>query len=125
MQLKHDLVRNVLLTIESNEYGTRLTQSNFKEAPLLTDCDLTDFVYTVERLYEAGFIDAEIAHMAFNSVSVRVKSITWSGHQFLDNIRDNKVWSETKKISSKVASVSLGILSEVAASYMKKTLGLE
>nr|WGD84452.1 DUF2513 domain-containing protein [Bacillus subtilis] len=51
--------------------------------------------------------------------------ITWDGHQFLDTIRDNAVWSKTKDAVKSLSSVSLSILSNVGESITKKLIGLE
>ncbi|MED1790351.1 DUF2513 domain-containing protein [Brevibacillus laterosporus] len=125
MELKHDCVRNILLTLESSGYEEILTLRNYVEKPLISDYDDIDIVYACEKLVEAGFINASIKRLSGNSITLRIKSITWDGHQFLDNIRDDSIWRETKQVSSKVASASLGILSDVASSLLKKTLGLE
>ncbi|MGY0523152.1 DUF2513 domain-containing protein [Pseudomonas aeruginosa] len=54
-----------------------------------------------------------------------MSSLTFDGHKYLDNIRDPKIWKESKKISSKLASVSIDIMSEIAAKVITKTLGLD
>lgn len=51
-------------------------------------------------------------------------NLTLEGHKFLDNIRDNKVWQNTKDIISKFENVSLNIISSVAANLISSKLGL-
>ncbi|MGG0756699.1 DUF2513 domain-containing protein [Brevibacillus laterosporus] len=125
MELKHDCVRNILLTLETFEYDEILSLRNYTQKPLIADYDDVDIVYTCEKLMEAGLINGHIKRLSGNNIAFRINDITWEGHQFLDNIRDDSIWRETKQVSSKVASASLGILSDVASSLLKKTLGLE
>ena len=46
---------------------------------------------------------------------ILISSITYEGHQFLDNIRDDKVFAKTKAILSKFKSVSIEVISETAS----------
>jgi len=66
--------------------------------------------------------------MGTNIPSVRISSITYQGHQFLDNIRDDNVYTKTKSILSTFKSVSIEIFSETASkvitSLISKQLGL-
>lgn len=125
MKLNHECVRDLLLTIESLEYGESLTLHNYAQKPLLSKYEDVDIVYTAERLLEAGFINGIVRRLTGNNVILKINGLTWDGHQFLDNIRDVEVWEKTKKAASKVASTSLTILADIAASVLKKTLGFE
>ena len=44
---------------------------------------------------------------------------------FLDNIRDDNVWKETTKTISGLKSVSLDIISQVAAAIILKMVGIK
>ncbi|EJA0843158.1 DUF2513 domain-containing protein, partial [Listeria monocytogenes] len=48
--------------------------------------------------------------------------ITWSGHQFLDNIRDDEVWKKTKKTVSKFSSVSVSLLSTISSNVLSQLI---
>lgn len=52
-------------------------------------------------------------------------TLTWHGHDFLDNIRNDTVWEKTKQQLAKVGgTASIEIISQVAASFVRKLLGL-
>lgn len=57
-----------------------------------------------------------------------VSGITWQGHRFLDTVRDNKVWSDTKSVVSKFSSVSISMVETIASNVItqliNKQLGL-
>jgi len=115
-----------MLYIEDNlEYGYRLYVNELK----LGNYEQQTIVYSADKLYEAGYIEALKKKTIDSDLpQIEVKAITWEGHQFLDNIRDNKVWENTKNILSKFSSVSIGIISNVASqvitNIIKSQLGL-
>ncbi|MGN7267361.1 DUF2513 domain-containing protein [Bacillus licheniformis] len=74
---------------------------------------------------EADFLNGSVSRADNKIDYIGVGSITWDGHQFLDNIRDNAVWSKTKDAVKSLSSVSLSILSNVGESITKKLIGLE
>lgn len=125
MKLDRDCVRDFLLALESLEPGENLTSSNYHSKPQLASYNRDVIIYTAEKLDEAGFINVKFMPVLSGDKPFIATSLTWHGHQFLDNIRDDGVWKETKKVASKVASVSLNILADIAASIMKRALGLE
>lgn len=125
MKLDQDCVRDLLLAIEelsrvnkteSLEYY--FENSNLKESPYSEE----DLMYTASRLKEAGFIHAQ-PNGSFSYYYV--STLTYNGHVFLDTIRDPKVWSKTKEVTSKFASVSLPIVAEIGSKYLKNLLNLE
>lgn len=116
-----------MLYIEDNlTYGTFIMANETKIEGYSQD----EILYASDKLFEAGFIDAtrKVFISSDGTPEIAVKSITWDGHQFLDNIRDNKVWENTKGILSKFSSVSIGIVSNVASqvisSIVKSQIGL-
>lgn len=72
-------------------------------------------MYAALKLIEAGYIDAKVQKFFGGDFIVFIKSIAWSGHEFLDNIRENKSWEKSKEIASKIGSASIKIVSEIAA----------
>lgn len=112
MKLNNECVRDLMLFIEENiGLNESLSINNVK----IKKYSLEDLIYTSKKLHEAGYINAEIEEYLDDDHSVYIYSLTWSGHKFLDNIRDNNVWKTTKVIISKFSSVSLGIIENVSA----------
>ena len=75
-----------------------------------------DIIYSADKLLEAGFIEGtKIKTIGSGPPGIRITTITWSGHQFLDNIRDNKVWKHTKSIVKDFSSVSLSTILNVSS----------
>lgn len=126
MKLNHDCVRDLLLHIEENlTYGYYLEVSE----ATLKSYSREELLYTADKLLEAGYLDGNKRNTINSSLPyIRITAITWTGHQFLDNIRDDGVWKDTKKVLSRFSSVSLGfvgnVASQVITSLIQKQLGL-
>ncbi|CAH0416141.1 DUF2513 domain-containing protein [Periweissella fabaria] len=116
MQLNHEYVRVILLFIESNhKEGHELTMSDFFSSKSLEKIDKEEIIYTLKKLNEADYIDIKFFYGSNVVIHFGCSGITWKGHEFLDNIRDNKVWDKTKNIAKNVSSVSLSVLSDIAS----------
>ncbi|WP_156897615.1 DUF2513 domain-containing protein [Paenibacillus massiliensis] len=124
MRLDHDCVRDILLTIE--KYSTLnnvLTSFHFQGFDETKSYPLEDIIYTIARLNEAGFLNGSFR--AYDNWPLPlISGLTYKGHEFLDNIRDNNVWEKTKeKVGSSFASVSISVIGQVAGSIAKGMMG--
>lgn len=107
MKRDMDLVREILITLEDHEHG------------LAPDGDLVIPGYTGETIgyhlvlmNEAGLI---VAHpttaFAGPSPSAIVERITWEGHEFIANARNDTIWAKVKAtVLAKGGSVSFEVL---------------
>lgn len=110
-----------MLYLEDNlEYKDDIIINRLNLEPYSKD----ELLYTTERLIEAGYLNSYLGWNTTSSHIVTVTSISYSGHQFLDTIRDSDIWKSTKDKASKIASVSLPIIQELALSFIKIKLGL-
>ena len=120
MKLNHDCVRACMLYLETN-LGLK-SRINLVGVRLKGYSD-DDVLYSFIKLSEAGFINGKPQASGNNPAYVFITtSITYEGHKFIDSVRDDKVWSATKKISSKVASISIEMLTTIATNVLSKTL---
>lgn len=124
MKLNHDCVRDLLLTVEESDQKELLSLHFLLQKDKLQNYSEEDIFYTIQRLVEAGYINAS-TQTYYEGQDAIISSITWNGHQFLDNIREKTVWEKTKEKASIVGSVSLPILSEIAKAYITDMLGLK
>lgn len=69
----------------------------------------------LQSLNQGGYIDVSHDCSDDSLEYYIINSITYSGHQFLDTVRDPTVWKKTKSIVSKVAGASLSVTENVAA----------
>lgn len=108
LKLNYDSVRELLLELEENLNlidQVELNQENSSE----------DKLYAAMKLIEAGFIDGKTHRFMGGDFMIWIKSITWEGHQFLDNIRPKTSWETSKTTAAKIGGASIKILSDIAA----------
>lgn len=111
IKLIKDCVRETLLYIEANQQYDEILEMSYMKSDKFSHDEIC---YTCERLAEAGYLDI------FRDLTgnISIKHITYTGHELLDNIRDEKVWSLTKSILSKLESVSIEIISQTASNVI-------
>ena len=116
MELKKDCVRDLLVYFEHElSYDNEVNVSSIS----LKDYSKDDIIYTSDKLLEAGFINASrTGTIGSRYPVIIVKSLTYQGHRFLDNVRSPEIWSETKRKLKTLGSVSLDIISQVASSII-------
>ena len=126
MKLNYDCVRDVLLTCEKAptlspdlefEY---LWLKDFKNA--LPDYSVEDIVYTLILLDEAGYIDCLCIDSDTQIMNMRIHRLTYTGHEFLETIRPEKLWKKTLGILSKVGSVTLPLISDTATNLLTSAI---
>ncbi|MGO3375702.1 DUF2513 domain-containing protein [Brochothrix thermosphacta] len=122
MKLNHDLVRDILLFIESHQIDSNMDigSSQLVEVADKHHATFEEIEYTVDRIAEAGFINS-IPDMGETYI---IESITWDGHEFLDNVRDPTIWNKTKQTASKLSSVSMPIIAGIAIKHIAEILGI-
>lgn len=117
MKLDFDTVRDVLLKIESIDSLTDYYEFS-------SDTSDNNTIYAIQKLTEAGYLDSIIDFDMSGNVYGYVKSLTWQGHQFLDNIKSPKAVKYAKSVINELGSFSIPIIADVAASFAKKLAGL-
>jgi hypothetical protein len=115
MKRNMDIIRDILLAIEAEPAGKLIRSIR------LPDCYSPEEVVGHLRLaYDAGLIDGTI-NFHHDTIMIAVNGLSNSGHDFLDAIRTEEVWVETKEQIKKVGgSASIEILKAVAAAIATK-----
>lgn len=113
MKLDINCVRDVLLALEKN---TTTSFTSFSELPsMLPNYEPDQIAYTCLKLSEAGFIDIVIKNVSVNSLPkvVKIRDITYAGHEFLNTIRNNNIWDKVKTTAKKAGVYSLKAITEI------------
>ncbi len=125
MKLNHDCVRDLMLLAEETlDMKNFIRCSNLNLEPYSKQ----ELIYTTSKLIEAGLVEGKYSRYIDGDSDATIQSITWDGHEFLDNIRDDSVWKTTKDKLSDFKSASLSfvnnVASQVLASMINQKLGL-
>ena len=115
MKRNFDLIRKLLLEIESKDDGSgRLPELEFAD----NDYETIEHLLLMQ---EAGLIDAQDAS-TLGGRNLLVRRLTWQGHDFLGSVRDNAVWKKTKEGLNKVGSFTFDAVLGLAKAYVKEQL---
>lgn len=109
MKRDMDLVRSLLLEIEEKHVGSG------RQVDLVGDEGRSrdEVVEHLFMLAEAGFIEArDASHMQARDIVVL--RMTWQGHEFLESVRDPRIWARTKEGANRIGSLSLEVLVDLA-----------
>lgn len=120
MRLNYDCIRDILIYIEDNtDYENEYVSSD----ELLTNLsyDKNTLFYHVDMISQAELVD-DVFYA--EDEPQEVSRLSWEGHQYLDNIRDNGIWKIVKEKANSVGSLSLKLLIPLAESVIKQKLGL-
>ena len=122
MRLNIDCIRDILLTVENLSFGERLTLDQLQE--LLPAYTKEELWYTSIKLDEGGYLDI-ISVSELRAPMPGIKSIndlTFKGHEFLNNIRNDSNWDKVKEVAKKAGSSSLNALGQIAASVISNAI---
>ena len=125
MKRDMDLIRDLLLGIEQDERldGTIFIapdESDNLGVIGITNHSAEEVAYHLMMLMEAGLIKGNSTMEQMPAVS----RLTWEGHEFLDNIKDQSIWGKTKERLKGLPGVGIAVIGEVAKAELKKHLGL-
>lgn len=127
MELNKDCVRDVLLSCEEllkmDEEGYMNSLSHEELEQVLPNYKTEDIIYTVVKLKEAGFLDVKVTRASGNIlVDVRINDITFTGHEFLNDIRDDNNWKKVKEIAKSVGAFSINMIAQIAVGVIQTNI---
>jgi hypothetical protein len=118
MKRDMDVVRKILLSLE--ETSSMSAPYDFKVEGYSEE----EITYNLILLKEARLIDAFQSN-TFQGVLITPNRLTWEGHEFLDNARDETRWNEAKKIAGqKGGSMAFDVIKGVLVQLALQTVGL-
>ena len=116
MKMNLDCIRSVLLELEDLPLDIYAPDDLEKT---LKKYDFEDVNYSLIKLEEAGYVRAQISRTLGGDVEVfSVSDITFSGHQFLEKIRDDQVWGKTKSVAASIGSWALDVVTQIATAVI-------
>jgi hypothetical protein len=119
MKRDMDLIRSILLTVESDPVmtGSQFTAYNTSDFPGHSQVEIN---YHIDLLFEAGFV----AGMPDSNPGPLITKLSWQGHEFIAATKDPDVWRRVKDRIKGVADVGLPVLIELGKDELKKKLKL-
>ena len=89
MKRDMDLIREILLKIEG------LDDSQYGFPVCGYQQEVVD--YNMDLLISAGLVNGKMTYTQHGPAKAFVQGLTWGGHDFLDAIRSDSIWTKTKE----------------------------
>jgi hypothetical protein len=121
MKCDMELIRELLMAIEAVDRPD-VFQATLK---LKVNSTREDMIYNLELMIDAGSLVAEPIKTMAGTSDFLIKRMTYGGHEFLNNARNESIWKETTGlVQQKGGSVAIGILTQILTSVAKQHFGL-
>ena len=91
---------------------------NYSE--LKNEYEPKDIAYCVYMLVDSGMVNA--IHASNLVQELRVKTITYKGHEFLQQIKNDTVWKKTIDILKPIGVFSIDIISKVTVNVLTEMI---
>ena len=134
LKLNLDCVRSILLCVEENTglrnycffidasleksqliIGDNPISPASYQADLLKKYSNDELIYHINYCIEADLLSPGGPQGVYQ---IFIAKLTPKGHDFLENIRDNKVWAGVKSVSTKIGSKSLEAVIQIASNVI-------
>ena len=119
MKRDMDLIRNILLEVESADDLPVLRQREIEE----------QYIHHLLLVQEAQLISGVVVTVCdggemLPDIVGKIR-LTWAGHEFLDAARSDTVWKAVKdRVGSAVGTVSFTVLTQLLIEATKRQLGM-
>lgn len=122
MKLNPDCIRDILLTVENNEFGGYFTLTSLRNK--LSQYSIEELHYCCLKLNEADYLDLITAPMMRTHIPgiKAIYDLTFEGHEFLEDIKSDSNWNKTKDIAKKVGSFSLNTLKDISVEVISSVI---
>ena len=122
MKLNYDCIRDILLYVEDNTTFENYTISVVNLTEYLKDKYEVDTIYYhIQKIDQTDLVDKVIWA---DNAPMRIFSLSWEGHQYLDSIRDDSVWKSVTEKIKPLKSVPLQMIVPIATELIKQKLGM-
>ena len=134
MKRDMDIVRKLLLETEALESSKVLQVVYFDRGTAAAlgiagreASDIGDAaeLYNASLLADARLANCDLRRYSHGTGEIRIESLTWEGHEFLDSIRSEEVWRRSKsRLAESIEGVSFTVIKKIAEDIAEKMLGL-
>jgi Hypothetical protein (DUF2513) len=116
-----DLIRELMLKLEALPVPAGVVYMFQTREVAVEEHTREEIDAHLDMIYDAGYVIGDGMAQSGDWVFQRLSP---EGHDFLDSVRDQTVWSKTKAGASAVGGWTLDIVKELAKAYIKQQLGL-
>lgn len=119
MKRDMELVRTLLLRLESQHRGVGVIVFDYGDEELAVD----GYEPATIMGHLGLIVDAGLAHGRLGGTgSFSFDGLTWSGHDFVDNVRDEEIWRRTKEGVSLAGGFTFDLMKGLAKGFVRKKI---
>ena len=121
MKLNPDCIRDILLEVESettSSEGCHL--DNDTDNPLLKKYTWSEIIYHLNQCEQSHLISGLFAFETDGYAEIR--DLTPAGHEFLANIRNDKIWKKILSKAMSIGSTALPIIQKIAETVIESKI---
>lgn len=138
MKRDMDLIRMILMDIEGDENINGKFTISDADFGAKDGSDRSAVQYHLRLLLDAGYLEGtdlskadqnSLENQPFKDIHnkphgspILINRMTWDGHDFLDTVRDSKVWEKTKDALKGVGGVGIDTIKDVAKEIGKTVI---
>ena len=123
MKLNPDCIRDILLAAEEQPYQQPLPAKDLCEK--LPNYTEEEIEYTCLKLEEAGYLELQVFRFDNGVILHSIDDISFAGHQFLADIREEPIWKTTKAVAKKTGASSLSAITQIACGVISAIIQQE
>lgn len=122
MRRDMDLIRLIMLKLESWEKSPSaiFVVQDIEADFAIEGYSRDEIVYHYKLIADKGWIDTAGAMNHYRNFTFR--SLTSDGHDFVDSVRDEKIWALTRDGAKKAGAFSIDLLGQLAKGFAKKQI---
>lgn len=121
MKRDMDLIRELLLKLESMpaRRGDVFTIPPDADEVAVSGYGVDQIGYHLSLIREAGLIEL---HSSQPMDGITFSRLSWYGHDFLELIRDPKIWERTKRGAEAAGGFTIDLLKDLATGFIRKQI---
>ena len=117
MKRDMDFIRELLLKIEGGQKEFEIIGQAYTGG--IDPPEIAKLTEHIRLLKQAGFIDVQAES---SGGYILLKGLSWKGHDFLDSVRDPKIWEKTKSGAMAAGGFTVDLLIDLAKGFVKKQI---
>lgn len=117
MKRNLDLIRTLLLRLENTEVSVGHALPLGPNELQIDGYDLEEVAYHIQLLKSAGFI-RELGSKPLR-YGLNYSGLSWEGHEFLDSVRDDAIWRNTRTAVNAVGGFTFDLVKDMAKAFLK------
>ena len=125
MKLNTDCIRDILLSVENiTDFDTPFCYSKTDNShELLTKYEHNEIVYHIQQCQMSNFFTKLTYYEC--SDTIHIDDLTPKGHDFIANIRSDKIFNKSKNVASKIGTTSLNAFIQISTGVITQLINHE